>query len=137
MFHLLEAFSPLGSDTHEEVVNILTQLQIEAIQEQEEEQKQQQQQKQQNNEEIKNLLNGINFDDPVQESVQPEYVDLLNGVNFDSPIHSLHSDNTPILTSFKSTEEKLPTQSSKIHSTSSGYFSTGNYTTFYLLLLLS
>ena len=39
MFHLLEAFSPLGSDTLEEVVNILTQLQNEAIQEQQEEQK--------------------------------------------------------------------------------------------------
>ena len=58
MFHLLEAYSPLGHDTLEEVVNILTQLQNEAIQEE-----QKQQQEQQNNEEIKNLLNGIDFDD--------------------------------------------------------------------------
>ena len=123
MFHLLEAFSPLGSAILEEVVNIFTQLENEAIQEEEEEQQQQQ-----NNEEIKNLLNGINFDDPIQESVQPEYVDLLNGVNFDSPMHSPHSDNTPILTPLKSTEEKLPTQSSKIHSTSSGYFEVSQVT---------
>ena len=114
----------MGCDTLEEVVNILTQLQNEAIQE---EQKQQQEE-QQNNEEIKNLLNGIDFDDPVQESVQPEYVDLLNGVNFDSPMHSPHSDNTPILAPFKSTEEKLPKQSNKIHSTSSGYFEVSQVT---------
>ena len=43
MFHLLEAFSPFGSDTLEKVVNIPTELQNEAIQEEEEEEQQQQQ----------------------------------------------------------------------------------------------
>ena len=59
---LLDTLAALGAASIEEVVNVLQQLQNEAF---EEEEKQQQQI---SNEQFQELLNGINFDEPIEET---------------------------------------------------------------------
>ena len=60
---LLDTLVALGAASIEEVLNVLQQLQNEAF---EEEEKQQQQQI--SNEQFQELLNGINFDEPIEET---------------------------------------------------------------------
>lgn len=104
---LLDTLAALGAASIEEVVNVLQQLQNEAF---EEEEKQQQQQI--SNEQFQELLNGINFDEPIEETknTQPEYIELVQGIDFDEPVEEEQKENknnpTPILAPFCSIEEK-------------------------------
>ena len=74
--------------------------------------KKQQQQQQISNEQFQELLNGINFDEPIEETknTQPEYIELVQGIEFDEPVEEEQKENknnpTPILAPFCSIEEK-------------------------------
>ena len=92
-----------------------------------EEEKQQQQQSQQiSNDQFQELLNGINFDEPVEESkpIQPENIELVTGIDFVEPIEEEKGNNQiPILLPFCSTEKKQDNEMcNKISSTSSTDF---------------
>ena len=117
---LLDTLAALGVASIEEIVNVLQQLQNEAF----EEEKQQQI----SNEQFQELLNGINFDEPIEENknTQPEYIELVQGIDFDEPIEEEQNKTkpTPILAPFCSTEEKKQDNEmcNKISSTSTRSF---------------
>ena len=123
----MDTLAALGAASIEEVVNVLQQLQNETF---EEEEKQQQQQQLISNEQFQEVLNGINFDEPIEETknTQPEYIQLVQGIDFDEPVEKEQKGNknnpTPILAPFCSIEEKKQDNGmcNKISSTSTRSF---------------
>ena len=118
----IETIQNLDADTVEQIVNIILQLQDESEQKQQEEKQQQEL----SNEQFQELLNGIDFDEPMEiaenkvdsSGDNQEFIELLDGVNFDEPMEeSTPKPWAPILLPFSSYEEKDP-MDKKISSTS-------------------
>ena len=101
----IETIQNLDADTVEQIVNIILQLQDES------------EQKQQSGE-FQQLLDGINFDQPMEIDTNKveqkgenneQFIELLDGVNFDEPMEeAITKPTVPILLPFSSCEEKSP-----------------------------